>query len=830
MAAQSTLRPSPSERFTNLFDSFYERLVSIIDRWQHRSKLSKEATRRLATVAFALTIITCGYGGYKWRRRRRKDRDEGRKLMRLNSSKKLKDGLRVLYVDRKGQPSRVDIHTTKQSSFEAHRRLFLNPPPGAGAQQDPSKAVPSAYIRPGLNAAFLHQVSALLTIMVPRWRSKEAALLSMHAVCLIARTYLTIVVANIEGKINGALVAGKGRAFFKNIGWFLLSGLIGSGVNHQIKFLQSKISIAFRTRLTRYIHDLYLNGNLAYYKLQNLDGGIGQGADQYITHDVTLFCDAAASLFSSLGKPLVDLFVLNFQLYRSLGRLGISALLINYVFTASLLSKATPPFGRLKAKEGQKEGEFRSMHARLIANAEEVAFYAGGPTEKKQLNAEFRGLKQFMETVYRTRIAYHTLEDYVLKYSWSAYGYLISSLPVFLPIIGDLAQPPRSHNAGANTYSRHDRAEKSSERMQQFIVNKQIMLNLADAGTRMMYSIKDLSELAGYTSRVYTLISALHRVNANAYYTPRHRYPEPYSLADVGGSMVHGFDGVRLEDVPIVAPGLWPQGGEELTENLSFHVKPGEHVLITGPNGAGKSSIARIVAGLWPTYRGITCRPRAVGEDGVMFIPQRPYLTEGTLRDQVIYPHTESDMAESGQRDRDLQIVLDEAKLGYLVARESGWDTRKAWKDVLSGGEKQRMGIARLLHHKPRYAIIDEGTSAVSADVEGGLYETCKAKGITLLTISTRASLKRYHNFLLTLGLGEDAGKWEFVRIGTKSERASAEQELKELRERLEGAEGLRRRRDEVERELGRVWVEGKSGGDADALDEVTYDEQAPEG
>jgi ATP-binding cassette subfamily D (ALD) long-chain fatty acid import protein len=114
-----------------------------------------------------------------------------------------------------------------------------------------------------------------------------------------------------------------------------------------------------------------------------------------------------------------------------------------------------------------------------------------------------------------------------------------------------------------------------------------------------------------------------------------------------------------------------------------------------------------------------------------MFLPQRPYLSIGTLRDQVIYPDGEADMREKSKSENDLKRALDMARLGYLPDREGGWDTRKEWKDVLSGGEKQRLAIARLLYHEPHYAFIDEGTSAVSSDVEGLLYETCKEKGIS---------------------------------------------------------------------------------------------------
>ena len=219
--------------------------------------------------------------------------------------------------------------------------------------------------------------------------------------------------------------------------------------------------------------------------------------------------------------------------------------------------------------------------------------------------------------------------------------------------------------------------------------------------------------------------------------------------------------------------------------------------------------MARIVAGLWPVYRGLVSRPRSVGTDGIMFLPQRPYLSVGTLRDQVIYPDSEMDMRDRGRRDIELKRVLEEARLGYLPDREGGWDTRKEWKDVLSGGEKQRMAIARLLYHEPRYAFIDEGTSAVSSDVEGLLYENCKEKGITLITISTRASLKRYHTFNLTLGMGEDGTEWEWERIGTEKEKMGVERELAELRERLAKVKEWSARKEEIETELAKVWVEG---------------------
>jgi ABC-type uncharacterized transport system fused permease/ATPase subunit len=208
------------------------------------------------------------------------------------------------------------------------------------------------------------------------------------------------------------------------------------------------------------------------------------------------------------------------------------------------------------------------------------------------------------------------------------------------------------------------------------------------------------------------------------------------------GAKIFFSDDIIFEDIPILSP-----NGDELVPKMSFKIQPGMHLLISGPNGCGKSSLFRILGELWPAKSGSLTKPPV---EKVFYIPQRPYLPNGTLRDQVIYPHTIADMKKRSIQDEDLAKILENVRLSHVLMREKdGFNTLNDWSDVLSGGEKQRIAMARLIYHKPLYAILDECTSAVSIDVEGHLYTYMKEQGITLITVSHRDTLWKYHDYLL---------------------------------------------------------------------------------
>ncbi|KAF8734819.1 ABC transporter transmembrane region 2, partial [Rhizoctonia solani] len=655
-------------------------------------------------------------------------------------------GSKELLVPFRGRVSKVAITPTPPEVFTKTAARF---PP-----------LPSNY-KPSVNKAFFRQLSALLKIAL----RGQHGLIVLHTFFLLLRTGLSVLVARLDGLIARNLVSADFKGFVRGMGLWLLLALPSSYTNAMLRHLQNKIALGMRSRLSRYTHDLYLSsdGKKRYYRLGLPGPGNLDGIDQYITADIAGFCEAASALYGNLTKPTLDMFIFTAQLARALGRTGTILLFANYFLTARILRAVTPAFGRLAAVEARLEGEYRMGVGRVGREAEEVAFYGGGQRELQILKKAYERLSGHATAISKIRTAYEWTEDYVVKYMWSAAGYCL----IGFPKTRDVGVGPQSDEELARAVD-----DAVAARAETYVSSRRLLMSLADAGGRLMYAYKDLLQLAGLTSRMYGLVAALHGVKA----------PDEAGSGDV----------IVLDGVDIVAPG---EVGDILVRNLNLRVERGEHLMITGPNGVGKTAIARVLAGLWEA-NGL------VEGKGLFVIPQRAYMVVGTLRDQIVYPMTYAEHIAGGGTDADLMEILHHVHLAYLPEREGGWNTRKEWKDVLSGGERQRMGMARLFYHKPKFAVLDECTSAVSTDVEGLMYQHAKDLGITLITISHRPTLNKYHKWLLTLW-GDSTGSWTYARVGTDEERMELDREIERLEAQLSDVAQWERRLKEVANELG---------------------------
>eukprot|EP01052_Picozoa_sp_SAG31_P016798 SAG31_NODE_1126_length_9767_cov_5.580058_7_plen_526_part_00 len=207
---------------------------------------------------------------------------------------------------------------------------------------------------------------------------------------------------------------------------------------------------------------------------------------------------------------------------------------------------------------------------------------------------------------------------------------------------------------------------------------------------------------------------------------------------------------ISFENVDIVTP-----KNVKLVNNLSFSVELGGSLLLTGHNGAGKSSIFRCLGGLWTVPTGTITKPGTAASglhQEVFYLPQKPYQVLGTLVDQITYPETATDKSISSS---DLAAILETFQLGYLLERDDVLTKEINWEEELSLGEKQRLAMARLMYQKPKFAILDECTSAVSTLMETTLYDIVEELNITYITISHRLTLRERHDQVLAIGDGK---------------------------------------------------------------------------
>uniref|UniRef100_A0A672SGN4 ATP-binding cassette sub-family D member 3-like n=1 Tax=Sinocyclocheilus grahami TaxID=75366 RepID=A0A672SGN4_SINGR len=566
-----------------------------------------------------------------------------------------------------------------------------------------------------VDKVFFRRICHIMKILLPQTFCKESGYLLLIAAMLMARTYSYLFLCVMTCQIS------------------LVNNLLKLGLN--------ELKLCFRMRLTNHLYNDYLTG-FTYYQIGNLDNRIAN-PDQLITQDVEKFCNSVVDLYSNVSKPLLDILIYICKLNTAIGSLGPASLLSYLVFSGLLLTRLRRPIGKMTITEQRYEGEYRYVNSRLITNSEEIAFYNGNRREKQTINGTFQKLVNHLSRFIHFSFSMGVVDSIIAKYIAMVVGYLVISRP-FLDL----------------TNQRHVNSTYS-ERLEDYYQSGRMLISLAQALGRIVLAGREMTRLSGFTARITDIQEVLKELNSGRYERTMVTqiikgldYLEKIPLIPGKGKIIIADNIIKFEHIPLVTP-----NGDILIRDLSFEVSSGTNVLVCGPNGCGKSSLFRVLGELWPLCGGQLTKPQ---RGKLFYVPQRPYMTLGSLRDQVIYPDTHEDQKKEGTSDRVLKEYLDNVQLGHILEREGSWDIVQDWMDVLSGGEKQRMAMARLFYHKPQFAILDECTSAVSVDVEDFIYSHCRKVGITLFTVSHRKSLWKHHEYYLHM---DGRGNYEFKPI-----------------------------------------------------------------
>lgn len=536
-----------------------------------------------------------------------------------------------------------------------------------------------------------------------KWLAR--GLLLSVVLLLLAYTGLSVLLNNKRGVLISALSAQDEARFWQTVIIFIGVLVIYAPLLAGYTYLRDRLSLQWRKWLTHRFVDNYFRvsrsdpfGNRAYYNLH-----IGKteidNPDQRIAEDVRSFTQESLTFLLVLVESVLSVIAFSSVLW------GISKPLVFFLVLYALIGTLVTtfvfgkPLVRLNFEQLKREANLRFSLVRIRENAEAIAFYQGEEQESNQVKQRFFDV---FENVKRLLV-------------WELNLNILTNAYEFIPFILPALVVAPAIFAGEMEVG------KVSEAQGAFI---RVFFSLNVVVAR----FQQLTTFGAGINRLYTFAEFLEQTEAK-------------QASEVSQPQIQTVEAEHLavEHLSLQTPNYQ----QTLVEDLSIELPTGEGLLVMGPSGCGKSSLLRAIAGLWDSGTGTIIRPEL---NQILFLPQRPYMVLGTLRDQLLYPNTHLEVEE-----QQLKQVLEQVNLAGLAERFGGFDAQQDWADVLSLGEQQRLTFARLLLNQPQYAILDEATSALDLGNEERLYHHLQAKGTTFLSVGHRSTLANYHQSLLEL-------------------------------------------------------------------------------
>ena len=470
-------------------------------------------------------------------------------------------------------------------------------------------------------------------------------------------------------------------------------------------YLQQTLILHWRRWLTTRFIDIWLQ-NKTYYNLQ-MFGKDTDNPDQRISEDVRQFVEMTLGFAIGILKSLCTFISFVFILYQLSGPLSFSFMgktwtIHGYMLWASLLysilgTYITHVVGRKLVKlnfiQQRYEADFRFSMIRLRESAESVAFYRGEAQEGRVFKNRFKLLlDNFWQLVNKQK---------QLVFLNSGY----SQIAIIFPFV-----------VAMNRYLAKE-------------VSLGGLMQVASAFGRVQDSLS-------YFVDMYSSIAQWQAVVMRLTYFGRHMHEVSQQAEQFHVERFATSEAVSVEQMQVNLP-----DDTALLQDINFTLQPGRNVLIKGVSGSGKSTLLRALAGIWPFVTGKINLPKT---EELMFIPQKPYIPLGTLREALLYP------GKKPLSDEELLYLLDLCQIGYLRDK---LDLVADWSHVLSVGEQQRLAFVRAHIQEPKWLFLDEATSALDEDTEAAMYALLAERltQTTLVSIGHRSTLNKYHELMLVI-------------------------------------------------------------------------------